>query len=151
MWLSSATNLLKMMYGQPDLPLSIEHAAQVTPGHGKVWLGFNCLQVTCLQQVNSKKTTKKTGGRGGREKSRQRRGCKSKETKRSNKKEEKTKRQTEKVLVSILTKCKKWAYSMGTRARNSAALSFTLFLRCANPTNTYTPTYILQLRGFKKR
>ncbi len=48
-----------MMYGQPDLPLSIEHAAQVTPGHGKVWLGFNCLQVTCLQQVNSKKQNKK--------------------------------------------------------------------------------------------
>ncbi len=61
-----------MMYGQPDLPLGIEHAAQVTPGHGKIWLGFNCLQVTSLQQVNSKeKKKKKTGGRGGREKNRE--------------------------------------------------------------------------------
>ncbi len=147
MWLSSATNLLKMMYGQPDLPLSIEHAAQVTPGHGKVWLGFNCLQVTCLQQVNSKKQeeeeVERRVDRGG--------VVKVKKPKDQIKRKKKTKRQTEKVLVSILTKCKKWAYSMGTRARNSAALSFTLFLRCANPTNTYTPTYILQLRGFKKR
>lgn len=42
------THLLKMMNGQPDLSLSIEHAAQVAPCHGKVWLSLNCLQVASL-------------------------------------------------------------------------------------------------------
>lgn len=42
-----------MMYSQPDLSLGVEHAAQVTPGHGEVWLSFDCFQVTSLEQVNS--------------------------------------------------------------------------------------------------
>lgn len=88
------------MYGQPDLSLGVEHAAQVTPGHGEVWLSFNCFQVTSLEQVNSKKT----GGRGGREG----RGCKRKNKPKDQiKRKKKQKGQTEKELVSILTKSKK--------------------------------------------
>lgn len=76
-----------MMNGQPDLSLGVEHTAQVTPGHGKVWLSFNCLQVTSLEQVQSKNQEEEDG------KGRQGRGCKRK-TKRANKKEEKQKGQT---------------------------------------------------------
>lgn len=104
------------MYGQPDLPLGIEHAAQVTPGHGKIWLGFNCLQVTSLQQVNSKKQNKKKQEEEEverRTESRQRRDCKSKETKRSNKKEERTKRADRKSVSLYSLKMQKVSLQHG--------------------------------------
>lgn len=41
-------HLLEMMNGQPDLSLSIEHAAQVAPRHGEVWLSLDRLQVASL-------------------------------------------------------------------------------------------------------
>ena len=41
-------HLLKVMYSQPDLSLGVEHTAQVTPGHGKVGLGLDSLQIASL-------------------------------------------------------------------------------------------------------
>lgn len=46
-----ATDLFKMVYGQPYLSLGIEHTAQVAPSHGKVGLSLNGFQVTSLQWV----------------------------------------------------------------------------------------------------
>lgn len=47
--------LFKVVYGQPDFPLSIEHAAQVAPCNGKVGLGLDGLQVTGLAGINNEK------------------------------------------------------------------------------------------------
>jgi len=44
------TYLLKVMYGQPDLGLSIVHAAQVAPGHGKTRVRLYGLHVTRLHR-----------------------------------------------------------------------------------------------------
>lgn len=46
-----ATDLFKMVYGQPYLSLGIEHTAQVAPSHCKVGLSLNGFQVTSLQWV----------------------------------------------------------------------------------------------------
>lgn len=47
------TNLLKMVDGEPNLPLSVEHATKVTPGHCKAGLSFNRFQVTCLKNAQA--------------------------------------------------------------------------------------------------
>jgi hypothetical protein len=47
-----------MMDSQPNFALSIKNTPQVAPSNSKVWLSFNCFQVTCLvfdQVANSKK------------------------------------------------------------------------------------------------
>jgi hypothetical protein len=37
-----------MMDGQPNFSLSIKNTSQVAPSNSKVWLSFNCFQITCL-------------------------------------------------------------------------------------------------------
>ena len=36
------------MNSQPDFSLSIKHTPQVAPSNSKVWLSFNCFQITRL-------------------------------------------------------------------------------------------------------
>lgn len=61
-----ATDLFKMVYGQPYLSLGIEHTAQVAPCHGKVGLSLNGFQVTSLQGVyNEKPQERRRRGRMG--------------------------------------------------------------------------------------
>lgn len=43
-------SLLKVVNGEPDLALGIEHTAQVAPGHGEAGLSLDGLQVTALKQ-----------------------------------------------------------------------------------------------------
>ncbi len=37
------------MDGEPNLPLRVEHAPQVAPGHSEVGSSFDSFQVACLQ------------------------------------------------------------------------------------------------------
>lgn len=53
-----ATDLLKMVYGQPYLPLGIEHTAQVAPSHCEVGLSLNGFQVARLDFPVEKATGK---------------------------------------------------------------------------------------------
>ena len=57
-WIESHC-FFKMVDGQPDFSLGIEHATQIAPGYGKVRPRLDGFQVTCLQGRERK---------GGREK-----------------------------------------------------------------------------------
>lgn len=67
MHVKTATDLFKMVYGQPYLALGIEHTAQIAPSHCKVRLGLNGFQVTSLQWVFNGIPQKRRRGRGGEE------------------------------------------------------------------------------------
>lgn len=45
--------LFEVMNGEPNLTLSIEHAAKVRPCNSKIWLRFYCFQVACLSVENN--------------------------------------------------------------------------------------------------
>ena len=49
MYSDSISYLLKVVYGQPDLPLGVVDTTQVAPGHSKVRLGLYSLHVTRLE------------------------------------------------------------------------------------------------------
>ena len=49
-----SNRLLKVMNRQPDLALRVEYAPQVTPGHGKIRLRFDCFQIACLFFVDER-------------------------------------------------------------------------------------------------
>lgn len=51
------------MDSQPDFCLSIEHTPQVAPSNSKVWLSFNCFQITRLVFDQGGKYSKKRKAR----------------------------------------------------------------------------------------
>ena len=100
-----------MVNGQPDLSLGIKHTAQVTPGHCKVGLRLNSLQVTGLEWFNNGKVERsgreetevggrKREGEGDRKKKGKGKLCLKK--KKDLKKEKKIKGVEETELVNVL-------------------------------------------------